>query len=45
MNYENEIVQWSGYPKIASLPFVKDITTEWIYEQANIIRSNIKLIT
>ncbi|HEX5152278.1 MAG TPA: ATP-dependent dethiobiotin synthetase BioD [Parafilimonas sp.] len=45
MDYEDEIVQWSGYPKIASLPFVKAVTTEWIYKQANIIRSNIKLIT
>jgi dethiobiotin synthetase len=40
MNYENEIVQWSGYSKIASLSFVKDVTADWIYQQANSIKSN-----
>jgi dethiobiotin synthetase len=30
MHYEEEIVQWSGYPKIASLPFVENLTWESI---------------
>ncbi|HEY6979020.1 MAG TPA: dethiobiotin synthase [Chitinophagaceae bacterium] len=35
MNYENEIVQWSGYKKIASIPFSKDITRSFIKQQAD----------
>jgi dethiobiotin synthetase len=35
LDYENEIVQWSGYPKIASLPFLKTIDKTFIKEQAD----------
>ena len=38
MNYEQEIVQWSGYPKIASLPFSTKINPAFIKEQACIIK-------
>jgi dethiobiotin synthetase len=41
MNYEDEIVQWSGYPKIASLPFIENINAELIQQQANIIKPNL----
>jgi dethiobiotin synthetase len=34
MNYEEEIVQWSGYPKIASIPFCEKIDDIFILEQA-----------
>ena len=27
MDYEQEIVDWSGYPKLASIPFLKEYTT------------------
>jgi len=35
MNYEDEIVQWSGYKKIASIPFAKDINSAFVKQQAN----------
>jgi dethiobiotin synthetase len=44
MNYEDEIVQWSGYAKIASLPLTKNIDAAFIHQQAGIVKSNIKLI-
>jgi len=44
MNYEDEIVQWSGYPKIASLPFAKKINEEFISQQASIIKHNLKSV-
>lgn len=34
MNYENEIVQWSGIPKLASIPHSKMITPTFISAQA-----------
>ncbi|SFP57754.1 dethiobiotin synthase [Parafilimonas terrae] len=41
MNYENEIVQWSGYKKIASLPFTNNVTADFVKEQATILKSNL----
>jgi len=41
MNYENDIVQWSGYPKIASLPFLTKINPAFIKEQAYIIKQSL----
>jgi dethiobiotin synthetase len=35
LNYENEIIQWSGYPKIASIQFSKTIDKNFIKEQAD----------
>src|SRR5258706_9959657 len=34
MNYEEDIVQWSGYPKIASIPFCEKIDRALIIEQS-----------
>ena len=41
LGYENEIVQWSGFPKIASVPFSKNINTEFIDDQANQIKQSL----
>jgi dethiobiotin synthetase len=41
MNYEQEIVEWSGYPKIDSLPFSTAITQDFIKEQAYIVKQNL----
>jgi dethiobiotin synthetase len=38
MNYENEIVEWSGYPALGSVPAMKIITKESVKEQATRIR-------
>jgi dethiobiotin synthetase len=38
MNYENEIVEWSGYPSLGSIPEMKIITKESVKEQATRIR-------
>jgi dethiobiotin synthetase len=35
MNYEDEIVQWSGYKKIASIPLTKNISRDFIKQQAD----------
>ena len=35
MNYEDEIVRWSGYKKIASIPFAKEINRSFIKQQAD----------
>ncbi len=43
-DYENEIVQWSGYPKIASLPFSKTINKAFIKEQADKLRTELVLL-
>ena len=36
--YEEEIVRWSGYPKIVSIPFVDKIDKNFILQQANRVR-------
>ncbi len=41
MNYENEIVQWSGYKKIASIPFTNEIDKLFIQKQAARIKKNL----
>ncbi len=42
MNYENEIVQWSGYPKIASLPFTQNINAAFIQQQSSLLQEKIQ---
>lgn len=34
MNYEDEIISWSGFPKIASVPCTAAITKEFIFGEA-----------
>jgi dethiobiotin synthetase len=41
MNYENEIVQWSGYPSLGSVPAMKIIDKKSIKEQAIRIREGL----
>jgi dethiobiotin synthetase len=41
MHYEDEIVQWSGYKKIASLPFSNNVTPDFIKKQAGILKSSL----
>ena len=41
MNYEDEIVQWSGYKKIASLPFTNNVTAGFVKEKAAILKNNL----
>lgn len=43
LDYENEIVQWSGYPKIASLPFSKKVDKTFIKKQADKLRTELVL--
>jgi dethiobiotin synthetase len=43
MNYEDEIVHWSGYKKIASFPFTENITAAFIQQQAAILKNNLEL--
>ena len=42
LNYEDEIVEWSGYPKIASIPALSTIDAAIIAEQAKRIHKNVK---
>lgn len=38
LDYENEIVAWSGYPKIGSIPFTQKVDKAFVKTQANAIR-------
>ena len=42
LDYENEIVKWSGYPKIASIPFVENVDKAFVLQQANAIRLSLQ---
>jgi dethiobiotin synthetase len=42
MDYEDEIVRWSGIEKITSIPFLENITKEQIKEQAQLILPALK---
>jgi len=39
LNYEEEIVQWSGFPKIGSIPATKKIDAAFIKAQASIMKN------
>lgn len=41
MNYEEEIVAWSGIKKIASIPLATELSKKWIAEQANALKHNL----
>ena len=41
LEYEDEIVRWSGFPKISSVPFSKNINKDFINEQANKIKQSL----
>jgi dethiobiotin synthetase len=42
MDYEQEIVDWSGYPALFSLPFFKSVTKQTIHEEAGRIELSIR---
>lgn len=42
MDYEDEIVKWSGYKKIASIPFTENLNKEFVTEQAQLIQPQLK---
>jgi dethiobiotin synthetase len=41
MNYEEEIVEWSGYPRIASLPYAENPDTAFVRMHADRIRQQL----
>ena len=45
LDYENEIVKWTGYPKIASIPHTESAGTEFIIQQAEKFRQSWKLLS
>lgn len=45
LDYENEIVKWTGYPKIASIPHTKSAGTEFIIHQAEKFRQSWKQLS
>ena len=42
LDYEEEIVQWSNFPKIASIPYSENINGTFINAQATSIRKQLK---
>ena len=38
MNYENEIEAWTGYRKLATIPFCKSITKHFVLQQAALLK-------
>jgi dethiobiotin synthetase len=42
LDYEDEIVQWSGYPKIGSIPFTTCINKDFITQQAKKIQLSLR---
>ncbi|MDB5211398.1 MAG: bioD, partial [Sediminibacterium sp.] len=41
MNYEEEIVQWSGYPSLGSIPKLGTIDKATVHEQAMRLKSSL----
>ena len=41
LDYEAEIVRWTGYPKIASIPFVDKIDKAFVSQQAGLVREGL----
>ena len=41
LDYENEIVEWSGYPKIASIPWAEKIDKAFVLQQAELIKEGL----
>lgn len=41
LNYENEIVEWSGYPSLGSVPFLENINAATIQHHANRLRNSL----
>lgn len=43
MDYEEEIVRWSGYARLGSVPFRKGPDLEFVQAQAELIRPNLRI--
>jgi dethiobiotin synthetase len=43
LDYEEEIVSWSGYPRIGAIPFGKSADGEFVRYQAEGIRPNLRI--
>jgi len=41
LDYEEEIIQWSGYPRIASIPFTEDVNKRFVVDQAKVVRERL----
>jgi dethiobiotin synthetase len=41
LNYEDEIIQWSAFPKIASIPFCDNVNKEFVLQQAAKIKQTL----
>lgn len=41
LNYEEEIVRWSSYPKIGSIPHCDNINSTFVQQQATLIQQNL----
>jgi len=44
MQYEEEIVEWSGYPKIASIPHTLKADNAFVLQQAEIIKTSLQAL-
>lgn len=42
MDYEQEIVDWSGFPKIGTVPFSNTVSKEFIFEQASLLKDKLQ---
>lgn len=42
MNYENDILRWSNFPKIGSIPFSKEINKNFVLEQSSLLRFSLQ---
>ena len=41
LDYEEEIVRWTGYPKIASIPLAEKVDKAFVLQQAELVRQNL----
>lgn len=41
LSYEQEIAGWSGFPRIASIPYCENINKEFIEQQSRVVRATI----
>ena len=41
LDYEEEIVRWTGYPKIASIPLAEKIDQAFVLQQAGLVREGL----
>lgn len=42
LDYEKEILRWSGFPKLFSIPFSNEINKNFVLEQSSLIQSSLQ---